>query len=160
MRSNKQPLQKVNNNIISNINTHNAMTKDIPEIDDLTKGINDTDISLTDEPQDQSGAQESSAQEISLKVENLVPFMDNIDKCWNSFLSHLESSDTRDGRNDRLVCKLDRDLADSLDDCDIHNRCRSDLVNAIVRAFFDVYLPQLARFRREKKSLLANFREE
>jgi hypothetical protein len=86
--------------------------------------------------------------------------MDNIDKCWNSFLSHLESSDTRDGRNDRLVCKLDRDLADSLDDCNIHNRCRSDLVNAIVRAFFDVYLPQLARFRREKKSLLANFREE
>ena len=51
------------------------MTKDIPEIDDLTKGINDPDISLTDEPQDQSGAQESSAQEISLKVENLVPFM-------------------------------------------------------------------------------------
>lgn len=44
------------------------MTKDIPEIDDLTKGINDPDISLTDEPQDQSGAQESSAQEISLKV--------------------------------------------------------------------------------------------
>lgn len=61
------------------------MTKDIPEIDDLTKGINDPDISLTDEPQDQSGAQESSAQEISLKVENLVPFMDNIDKCWNSW---------------------------------------------------------------------------
>ena len=65
------------------------MTKDIPEIDDLTKGINDPDISLTNEPQDQSGAQESSAQEISLKAENLVPFMDNIDKCWNSFLSHL-----------------------------------------------------------------------
>ena len=59
-----------------------------------------------------------------------------------------------------MICKLDRDLADSLDDCNIHNRCRSDLVNAIVRAFFDVYLPQLARFRREKKSLLANFREE
>src|SRR3712207_9345686 len=91
MRSNKQTLQKVNNNLISNINTHNAMTKDIPEIDDLTKGINDPDISLTDEPQDQSGAQDSSVQEVPQKTENLVPFMDNIDKCWNSFLSHLES---------------------------------------------------------------------
>ena len=156
----------MNNNIISNINTHNAMTKDIPEIDDLIKGINDPDISLTDEPQDQSEVQETSEtknfiqEELPEKVEAIVPFMDNIDKCWNSFLSHLESSDTRDGRNDRLVCKLDRDLADSSDDCNIHNRCRSDLVNAIVRAFFDVYLPQLARFRREKKSLLANFREE
>ena len=57
------------------------------------------------------------------------------------------------------VCKLDRDLADSLDDCDIQGRCRSDLVNAIVRAFFGAFLPQLARYRREKKSLFTNYKE-
>ena len=53
-----------------------------------------------------------------------------------------------------------RDLADSLDDCVIYNRRRSDMVNAIVRTFFDAYLPQLAGFRREKKSLFANFNED
>jgi hypothetical protein len=51
-------------------------------------------------------------------------------------------------------------LADSLDDCDIHNRSRSDLVNAIVRAFFTTYLGKLAKYRREKKSLFVNFKEE
>ena len=30
----------------------------------------------------------------------------------------------------------------------------------IVRTFFDAYLPQLAGFRREKKSLFANFNED
>ena len=56
-------------------------------------------------------------------------------------------------------CKLDRDLADSLDDCNIRNRCRSDLVNAIVRAFFKNYLPELAQYRREKKSLFIHYNQ-
>ena len=61
---------------------------------------------------------------------------------------------------DRLVCKLDRDLADSLDDCDIRGRCRSDLVNAIIRSFFENHLSLLAQYRREKKSLFNNYNPE
>ena len=91
------------------------MSKDIPEIDDLTRGINDSELILM----------QDSAE------------------------THGSGTD----KTERLVCKLDRDLADSLDDCDIHGRCRSDLVNAIVRAFFKSYLPRLAEYRREKKSL-------
>lgn len=63
----------------------------------------------------------------------------------------------RNDKDDRLVCKLDRDLADSLDDCDIGNRCRSDLVNAIIRAFFGTFLHKLVMYRREKKSLFMNY---
>ena len=69
----------------------------------------------------------------------------------------LQSDDSKTDKTERLVCKLDRDLADSLDDCDIHGRCRSDLVNAIVRAFFKSYLPRLAEYRREKKSLFNSY---
>ena len=72
---------------------------------------------------------------------------------------YLVSAGQRDDKNERLVCKLDRDLADSLDDCDIQGRCRSDLVNAIVRAIFGAFLPQLARYRREKKSHFTNYKE-
>ena len=43
----------------SNINNHSAMTKDIPEIDDLTKGINDPDIMLSNSHQETSDAQDS-----------------------------------------------------------------------------------------------------
>ena len=74
-------------------------------------------------------------------------------------MAYLEAPTDGNGKADRLVCKLDRDLADSLDDCDIRGRCRSDLVNAIVRAFFGAFLPQLARYRREKKSLFTNYKE-
>ena len=82
------------------------------------------------------------------------------DKCWQDFLSLLDVEEPATDKSGRLVCKLDRDLADSLDDCDICNRSRSDLVNAIVRAFFTTYLARLAKYRREKKSLFTNFKEE
>ena len=49
---------------------------------------------------------------------------------------------------------------DSLDDCDIRGRCRSDLVNAIVRSFFENHLSRLAQYRREKKSLFNNYKPE
>ena len=46
------------------------------------------------------------------------------DKCWQDFMAYLEAPTDGNGKADRLVCKLDRDLADSLDDCDIRGRCR------------------------------------
>ena len=82
------------------------------------------------------------------------------DKCWQEFMTYLEAPVDMDGKAGRLVCKLDRDLADSLDDCDIRGRCRSDLVNAIVRSFFENHLFQLAQYRREKKSLFNNYTPE
>lgn len=102
----------------SNINNHSAMTKDIPEIDDLTKGINDPDIMLSDSHQETSDAQESQ-EAAKEQPEQSVPLSDNIENCWQDFLSYLDTAGQRDDKNERLVCKLDRDLADSLDDCDI-----------------------------------------
>ena len=137
------------------------MTKDIPKMDDLIKGINDSDMLLTDEPQGISDATDNDMQEESLKESASVPSPDaDGSKCWQVFMNYLDNSDERSDKDERLVCKLDRDLADSLDDCDIHNRSRSDLVNAIVRAFFETYLPQLSEFRRKKKSLFITFNKE
>ncbi len=128
------------------------MTNDIPQIDDLTKGINDSDFTLG-KPKDKVEPAPVQA------TEEQAPSA-TMDKCWNDFMGYLESSDEQKDKSDRLVCKLDRDLADSLDDCNIHNRCRSDLVNAIVRSFFENYLQQLAQYRREKKSLFTNLKDE
>ena len=83
-----------------------------------------------------------------------------VEDYWTGFLKNLEISDESNVKSERLVCRLDRDLADSLDDCNIHNRSRSDMVNAIVRTFFDIYLLQLVPFRREKKSLFTNFNQK
>lgn len=130
-------------------------------MDDLIKGINDPDMLLTDEPQGISDAADNDMQEESLKESASVLSLDaDGSKCWQVFMNYLDNSDERSDKDERLVCKLDRDLADSLDDCDIHNRSRSDLVNAIVRAFFETYLPQLSEFRRKKKSLFITFNKE
>ena len=121
------------------------MSKDIPEIDDLTRGINDSELILME---DTAGTQvEEKDTAVSLSDTG----------CWDDFMEFLQSDGSGTDKTERLVCKLDRDLADSLDDCDIHGRCRSDLVNAIVRAFFKSYLPRLAEYRREKKSLFNSY---
>ena len=135
------------------------MTKDIPEIDDLLKGINDPEMTLTDGHTETTIENQSAvtlSQEESTE-ERFTPVSDN-SGYWQNFLSYLES-DTREDKGERMICKLDRDLADSLDECNIHNRSRSDMVNAIVRTFFKTYLPQLAQYRRNNKSLFTNYKE-
>ncbi len=129
---------------MTTITEHNTMAREIPELDDLLKGVNgpDTGTSLSD-------------------VDNTVTQavgQSSTGECWDRFLACIESTIPQD-REGRLACKIDRDLADTLDDCDIRGRCRSDLVNAIVRAFFGAYLTRLADYRREKKSLFDGFRE-
>lgn len=136
------------------------MKNDIPPLDALTEGINDSDLMLA---QESSGMPETDSEvhtEIAEHPEKNSGKQQEEDPYWNGFLRNLETSDEQADKSERLVCRLDRDLADSLDDCVIYNRSRSDMVNAIVRTFFDAYLPQLAGFRREKKSLFANFNED
>lgn len=147
------------------------MKKNIPEIDDLLDGINDPDIMLHPKASDKekqeevNDNQEEKAPDPPSEINEgetnedspLQSTVTENDNCWDDFLAHLAASDMRNDKDDRLVCKLDRDLADSLDDCDIGNRCRSDLVNAIIRAFFGTFLHRLVKYRREKKSLFMNY---
>lgn len=127
------------------------MNKEL-QIDDLTRGINDDEPVFKETGQRKPGDTAAEAPE-----QNTAP---SGDKCWQDFMAYLEAPMDVDGKADRLVCKLDRDLADSLDDCDIRGRCRSDLVNAIVRSFFENHLSLLAQYRREKKSLFNNYNPE
>lgn len=127
----------------------------MPGIDALLNGINNPDFAFAEENlaagnmEKQLPVEEGPPDGIQEHPNlNVGPQMAS----WNDFMSFLEEVKTN--KMERLVCKLDRDLADTLDDCDIHNRSRSDLVNAIVRSFFKAYLPLLAEYRREKKSLL------
>lgn len=140
------------------------MKKEIPEIDTLLEGINDPDAMLdpsaaTGEVSSQeAGQQAEPPSELSETLDDKKSVTDETkEKYWNDFMVHLNASDQRNDKDERLNCKLDRDLADSLDDCNIGNRCRSDLVNAIIRAFFDAYLPRLIPYKREKKSLFQNY---
>lgn len=140
------------------------MKKEIPEIDTLLNGINDPDAVLDPSPTKEEAPNDILPQEAekSLEQKDFSPELQpseelSREKYWNDFMVHLNASDQRTDKDERLNCKLDRDLADSLDDCDIGNRCRSDLVNAIIRTFFDTFLPRLVQYRRERKSLFQNY---
>lgn len=140
------------------------MKKEIPEIDTLLDGINDPDAVLDPSPTKEEAPNDILPQEAETSLEHkdssseLQPSVElSREKYWNDFMVHLNASDQRTDKDERLNCKLDRDLADSLDDCDIGNRCRSDLVNAIIRTFFDTFLPRLVQYRRERKSLFQNY---
>lgn len=133
------------------------MTKDIPEINELLQGINDSDDFMESTSPTVPGCEVTEDKELPRQTHaETTPE----DKCWDRFMAHLDQTADSSERDDRLVCKIDRDLADSLDDCDIGNRCRSDLVNAIVRAFFETYITRLLKFRREKKSLFRKFKTD
>ena len=127
------------------------MKNDIPEIEDLLNGIQGQEIGKPSKPDSCNHSENKNPN--TAETDNNT----NKDKYWQTFLDKLNHPDPRQDKDDRLVCKLDRDLADSLDDCDIGNKCRSDLVNAMIRAFFNVYMDKLVMFRREKKSLFKNF---
>ncbi len=131
------------------------MKKEIPELDTLLDGINDPEAVLPPTPERQDNTDDVSDEVPACSIVD-----DMTEKCWTDFMSYLSTSDQRNEKDDRLVCKLDRDLADSLDDCDIGNRCRSDLVNAIIRAFFGTFLSRLILYRREKKSLFQNYPQQ
>ena len=133
------------------------MSKDIPEIDDLTRGINDSELILTEDSARAQIAETECNESDEVRNTNTSAVSLSDTGCWDDFMDYLQSDGSGTDKTERLVCKLDRDLADSLDDCDIHGRCRSDLVNAIVRAFFKSYLPRLAEYRREKKSLFNSY---
>lgn len=137
------------------------MKKEIPEIDTLLDGINDPDAVLTPtsgttpQPEPIPDSESEKPSQLASELEDTDEA--STEKYWHHFMKHLSESDMRSEKDDRLVCKLDRDLADSLDDCDIDNRSRSDLVNAIIRAFFGTFMPKLIQFRREKKSLFQHY---
>ena len=135
------------------------MKKDIPEIGDLTQGINDSDIILTHELPEMleksSGLQDRTNDTSEKKTETdgepiLLSPSKEVEDYWTGFLKNLEISDESNVKSERLVCRLDRDLADSLDDCNIHNRSRSDMVNAIV--IFTFY--SLCRFAEKRNHCL------
>lgn len=81
-------------------------------------------------------------------------FTDTAESIWADFMKNLSAYGFRERKEERKVCMIDKDIADSLDECDIDRKCRSDVINAIVRTFITVFLPRLRTYRKKNKSLL------
>lgn len=73
---------------------------------------------------------------------------------WDRFMFNISLESKHEDKSSRMACRIDRNLAETLDDIDIGNRSRSDLVNAIIKSFFDVHLTDISLYRRKSTSLL------
>lgn len=112
-----------------------------PKLDELLGGLGNlvpgTSAPIPDMPEAQAPPAESPA-----------------DDDWEFFRRNLDLYNFRERKDERMICRLDRDLADSLDACDIDRKCRSDIVNAIVRTFITRYIDRLRQYKRNNRSLL------
>jgi len=80
----------------------------------------------------------------------------DIEQLWGNFLEYLQSDRRKEGKKDRIACRVDHEIVIALDECDINGCCRADIANAILHVFFDAFLPRLATFRKDRKSILDN----
>lgn len=81
------------------------MKNDIPPLDALTEGINDSDLMLA---QESSGMPETDSEvhtEIAEHPEKNSGKQQEEDPYWNGFLRNLETSDEQPDKSERLVCR-------------------------------------------------------
>lgn len=81
-----------------------------------------------------------------------------LERYWLDFVVAVSRKEPLQDKGRRVFCQLDRDVVDSLDECDIYGRCRSDIVNAIMRQFIKTFLPRLANYKRERQSFFDNIK--
>lgn len=116
--------------------------KNFPDIDGLlgsirnvTTPVGHVEASVHDKPE---------TSERTIIGDNPIDAADSI---WEAFMNNLSAYGFRERKEERKVCMIDKDIADSLDECDIDRKCRSDVINAIVRTFITVFLPKLRTYR-------------
>lgn len=82
------------------------------------------------------------------------------DPCWHGFmdyLQHLEGEEDKLIKNGCPIVRLERVLAATIDECNISNRSRSEIVNAIVQSFLDTYMSSLLPYRTKTKTLFEKY---
>lgn len=130
------------------------MNKDIPEIDELLSGINESAVNPEAMRPLFPAATVQTEAEMEKAPTDLPATATNhpyaIDSFWQEVLDTLRNDAQPKDRT--AYCMIDRDLADTLDECRIYGKCRTGLVNAILRVAVTTFLPQLAEYRRGTNS--------
>lgn len=79
---------------------------------------------------------------------------------WSTFMSLMlspksESESLRSERRNGITCKIDTQLAFTLDECKIGASNRTEMINNILRAFITSNIDKLKELRKQRNSLLS-----
>ena len=123
--------------------------------------ITDKPDSILDEFDDMPGL-EDELDDISIvrdenTAETAKPELhsDEGDELWIKFIETLsEKKESTLPIENKKLCRIEADIADTLDDINIDKASRTELVNAILKAFILTNLDRLASFRKVRRTLL------
>ena len=129
------------------------MNNNFPDIDGLLGSIRNVATPVGHKPSE-TPAYDAVEKPGASHIPETPIDMNMADSMWEVFMGNLSAYRFRERKDERKVCMIDKDIADSLDECDIDRKCRSDVINAIVRTFITVFLPRLRAYRKKNRSLL------
>lgn len=127
--------------------------KSFPEINGLLSGLRtfDTPIRQTPAPAPVSES-DSPANNIISESPPVIGSCEQ-NSLWEEFMHNLRECPARCRKPDRLSYFIDKDIADSISECNIEKRSNSDIINAILRTFLSLNLEQFNMYRQESKTL-------
>ena len=77
------------------------MSKDIPEIDDLTRGINDSELILTEDSARAQIAETECNESDEVRNTNTSAVSLSDTGCWGDFMEYLQSDDSKTDKTER-----------------------------------------------------------
>lgn len=127
--------------------------KSFPEINGLLSGLRtfDTPVRQTPAPTPVSES-DSPANNIISESPPVIGSSEQ-NTLWEEFMHNLRECPARCRKPDRLSYFIDKDIADSISECNIEKRSNSDIINAILRTFLSLNLEQFNMYRQESKTL-------
>ena len=134
--------------------------KSFPELSGLLSGLRTFDTPARQTPP-------SATPDISNEEPVVVPTTEADGKAqtgdntlWGAFMQNLRECPARCRKPDRLGYFIDKDIADSISECNIEKRSNSDIINAILRTFLNLNLEQFNQYRQESKTLFNSKKEQ
>ncbi len=127
--------------------------KSFPEINGLLSGLRSFDTPVRQTP-DSAPITETVSEATNIISESppsVTPSGSNT--LWDEFMNNLRECPARCRKPDRLSYFIDKDIADSISECNIEKRSNSDIINAILRTFLSLNLEQFNMYRQESKTL-------
>lgn len=146
--------------------------KSFPELSGLLSGLRNFDTPARQSPSTETTSEatvETTAETTDfsneepviappIEFEGKIQSGDNT--LWNAFMQNLRECPARCRKPDRLGYFIDKDIADSISECNIEKRSNSDIINAILRTFLNLNLEQFNQYRQESKTLFNSKKEQ
>lgn len=132
-----------------------------PEVDSILNDLMpdsgvDAMSDFEEENTDTQSVEDSQPVEVETEPETVEPEViepATTDDEWNDFIKNLQEDDG-DQRSSRVSCRIDSDVAFTIDTLDISRKTRAAIINSILRTFLIRHSEVLKMFQTQPRSII------